>query len=263
MPERHLRPIRSEAATTGEGEDLLTIEALAASTGMTVRNIRSHRTSGLLPAPIVRDRVGYYGPEHVARLALIQELQAEGFNLKGIKRLIEQPRLSPADMLNIKHVLDTPHAFEDPRVFTLTDLAALFAGGVSAEDLAEAVSLGLLTRLTDDQFEAPIPSLLDSAQEVVARGVPLRHALRVIAKVQEQCQAIGREFVGLFLDDVWKPFAARDYPEENWNDIVEAIQRLRPLSSQVVLAVYEHRMAAEVEGAFGRELARLARSRGS
>src|SRR5712671_5204118 len=85
-----------DAATNGvsgvakHDENGLTIEQLAAKSGMTVRNIRSHRARGLLPAPEVRDRVGYYGPQHLTRLRMIQELQAEGFNLKGIERLLEQ-----------------------------------------------------------------------------------------------------------------------------------------------------------------------------
>src|SRR5687767_10405553 len=74
----------SEAGGEVEG---LTIEQLASETGFTVRNIRAHQARGLLPPPEVRARVGYYGDEHVARLQLIQELQADGFNLKGIKQL--------------------------------------------------------------------------------------------------------------------------------------------------------------------------------
>ena len=67
----------------------LTIEQLAAKTGMTVRNIRAHQARGLLDPPKVRLRVGYYDAGHVARLKLIQELQDDGFNLAGIQRLLE------------------------------------------------------------------------------------------------------------------------------------------------------------------------------
>src|SRR5829696_444754 len=66
----------------------LTIEQLAQDTGMTVRNIRAHQSRGLLPPPVIRGRTGYYGREHVARLELIAEMQADGFNLKAIERLV-------------------------------------------------------------------------------------------------------------------------------------------------------------------------------
>ena len=81
---------------TAQTENRLTIEQLAAESGMTVRNIRAHRARGLLPAPEVRERVGYYGPEHLARLRLITRMQADGFNLRAISRLLEQTHSRPS-----------------------------------------------------------------------------------------------------------------------------------------------------------------------
>src|SRR5215467_7763282 len=73
----------------GEGTDAeYTIDQLAQVTGMTVRNIRAHQSRGLLPPPLVRGRTGYYGPEHVARLRMILDMQADGFNLNAIQRLL-------------------------------------------------------------------------------------------------------------------------------------------------------------------------------
>ena len=69
----------------------LTIDELARETGMTVRNIRSHASRGLLPPPEVRGRTGYYGPEHVARLQLVTGLQQQGFNLAAIRSLVSGP----------------------------------------------------------------------------------------------------------------------------------------------------------------------------
>ena len=36
----------------------------------------------------MRARVGYYGPDHVARLKLVLDMQADGFNLAAIERLL-------------------------------------------------------------------------------------------------------------------------------------------------------------------------------
>src|SRR6186997_699527 len=76
-------------AVTDVTQHEMTIDELARETGMTVRNIRAHQSRGLLPPPEVRARTGYYGPEHVARLRLIQDMQAGGFNLKAIERIVE------------------------------------------------------------------------------------------------------------------------------------------------------------------------------
>jgi DNA-binding transcriptional MerR regulator len=242
----------------GNGQTL-TIEQLAAESGMTVRNIRAHRARGLLPAPDVRERVGYYGPEHLARLRLIAQMQADGFNLRAIGRLLEQTGGRPEQLLSLKQAVSTPFETEQPRVFTLAELRERFGEQADANALARAEQIGLLVALGDGRYEAPTPSLLDAAEEVVARGVPLRHALSVLAKVSEQCRTIAREFVKLFLEDVWKPFADAGYPQERWSEVTEAIERLRPTSSRTLLAAYQLTMSREVETAFGRELERLTR----
>lgn len=243
-------------------ESTLTIEQLSAQSGMTVRNIRAHRARGLLPAPEVRERVGYYGSEHLARLQLIQEMQADGFNLRAIQRLLEETHGQPEQLRSLRDAVHVPFETEQPQVFTLAELEARFGGeGVDTRLLARAEKIGLLVALGDDRYEAPMPSLLDAAEEVVRRGVPLGHALTVTGKVREQCRVVAREYVKLFLDDLWKPFAQAGYPQERWVEVTESIERLRPLSSRALLASYQLTMSQEVEAAFGRELERLTKVR--
>jgi DNA-binding transcriptional MerR regulator len=239
--------------------ETLTIEELAAASGMTVRNIRAHRARGLLPAPEVRDRVGYYGPVHLARLRLITQLQADGFNLRAIGRLLEQTTGDPELLLSLNEALSTPFETEQPQILTLAELRSRFGDQADAKTLEQAVRIGVLTPLGDGRYESPVPAVLAAAEEVLARGVPLKRALAVHAKVRAQCTAVAREFVGLFLQDVWKPFAEAGYPRERWSEVTEAIERLRPMSSRALLATYQLTMSQEVEAAFGRELERLAR----
>lgn len=237
-------------------ENDLTIEELAAKTGMTVRNIRSHRARGLLPAPEVRDRVGYYGPQHLARLQTIQELQADGFNLKGIERLLSQGGGAAEQFLSIRRTLEEFDG-EQPRTFTLEELSERF-GTEPGDALKRAIKAGALVPVDEDRFEAPFPSLLDAAERVVAAGVPLEHALVAIDKVRGRCRSISHEFVKLFLEDVWKPFEEDGYPEERWPEVREALDRLRPLSLQALVAIYRMTMSDEVEKAFGKQLERMA-----
>ena len=71
------------------GADLrLTIGELAEAAGMTVRNVRNHRSRGLIGPPALEARTGYYGAEHLERLKLIRAMQAEGFNLEAIRCLL-------------------------------------------------------------------------------------------------------------------------------------------------------------------------------
>src|SRR5215213_152177 len=100
---------------TSSDDTVLTIDELARKIGMTVRNIRAHQSRGLLPPPEVRGRTGYYGPEHVSRLELIQELQADGFNLDLIRRLLDGAGGSSREVLRFKHALAQPYSDEEPR----------------------------------------------------------------------------------------------------------------------------------------------------
>jgi DNA-binding transcriptional MerR regulator len=247
--------------STENAESMLTIEQLAAASGMTVRNIRAHRARGLLDAPQVRDRIGYYGREHVERLRLILQMQSDGFNLRAIGRLLEQTNGRPEQLMSLRQAVNEPWESEQPRVFTRGELRERFGEQADARAIEHAEKIGMLVALGEDRFEAPMPSSIDAAEEVVRRGVPLRHALSVTAKLQAHCRAVAREFVKLFLEDVWEPFAGAGYPEERWSEVTESIERLRPLSSQALLAAYQLTMSEEVEDAFGRELERLTRRR--
>ncbi len=242
-------------------ENDLTIEELAAQTGMTVRNIRSHRARGLLPAPEVRDRVGFYGPEHLARLRTIQELQADGFNLKGIERLLSQNEGAAEQFLSFRRSLDGFDG-EQPRTFTRDELVERFGEEEIDEVLKRAVGVGALVPVEEDRYEAPYPSLLDAAEGVVATGVSLDHALVVIEKARGRSKSIAHEFVRLFLEDVWKPFEAEGYPEERWPQVREALDRLRPLSLQALAALHRMTLAEEVERALGKQLERMANRKG-
>jgi DNA-binding transcriptional MerR regulator len=68
--------------------ELLTLDELTNRVGMSVRNIRFYTTKGLVPPPIRRGRSGYYSADHVARLELVQELQAHGFTLSAIEKYV-------------------------------------------------------------------------------------------------------------------------------------------------------------------------------
>src|SRR3954471_19027145 len=96
---------------------------------MTVRNIRSHATRGLLQPPEVRARTGYYGPEHIARLKLIQELQANGYNLASIKHLLTRTQEGSAeDVLGFARALLAPFESERPEVIDEDEIEQRYGG---------------------------------------------------------------------------------------------------------------------------------------
>lgn len=250
---------RTQAAKSEPAEQAtLTVEQLAYETGMSVRNIRNHQSRGLLQPPEVRARTGYYGPDHVARLRLIQEMQAEGFKLSAISRLIGEHGADADRFVGLRQAVTAPFATEAPEVLTRAELAERFA----VDDdklLAKAVKLGALVELGEDRYEAPSPALLRAAEEVLALGIPLPAALAAIEKLNRNSQAAARTFVNLFVEELWKPFDAAGRPDAGWAEITSAIERLRPLALEANGAAFRLALTAEVEQAFGEVLERKQR----
>ena len=104
----------------------MTIGELAERTGMTVRNIRAHQTRGLLPPPVVHGRTGYYNEEHVARIELTRELQAEGLNLEAIRRMGESVNGAAEEVHNLTRSLRVPFEEETPEIVDMIELAELW-----------------------------------------------------------------------------------------------------------------------------------------
>jgi DNA-binding transcriptional MerR regulator len=231
------------------GKSELTIEQLAVETGMSVRNIRSYRSRRLLPAPVVRAGVGYYGEKHVARIRRIVELQAQGLKLGAIERLFASRRPSYEQLAEITRAVVAPFETESPEVLSRDELVGR-VGTVQERDIIEAQNVGLIVSVGDEMFEAPSPGLLRAVEEVVARGVPFATALGVHEQVRRGCETISETFVELFVDQVWRPFDEAGLPPDRWHEVTAAIDRLRVLAAEVLLAQFNQTMEAEVERAF-------------
>src|ERR671914_2440407 len=183
-------------------DGLLTIDALARRTRLTARNIRSYQSRGLLPPPQVRGRTGYYGPEHIARLEVIQEMQADGFNLAAIKRLLEGAGGAWEIALGFKRAALAPYETESPEVVEGDELLERLGGTVDPKLVQKAIDLGIVVPLGEGRFELPSPALIRAGEAVLALGVPLETAFGIVEEVLRHSEAVAGLFVDLFLDQV-------------------------------------------------------------
>ena len=219
------------------------VDDLARMSGMTVRNIREHQSRGLLPAPTVRGRVGYYGPEHLARLEQIKRLQAEGFTLESIRRMLG----GGAEFASFAAAVHQAFDDGDKRVVRLEDIHTLFPGlhepDAAADTAADtalldsAVDLGLLRPLGNGRFEERSPQLTRIGAELMALGIPPAGALKAAAEARTHVQAVAKAFVQLYMDQIWAPFETAGYPADQWPDILSGLDRLRPLALDSMLAL--------------------------
>jgi DNA-binding transcriptional MerR regulator len=238
--------------------DELTIDELARTTGMTVRNIRAHQSRGLLPPPAVRGRIGYYGPEHVARIQLIKELQADGFNLEAIRRLLQSAGGSTAEVLRFTRAVAESFEVERPRMTDIESLREQWGPDRSPRLLDRAVELGLLRPVGDGRYEERSPRLATAARELARLGVSPERTLDVAEEIRRGADRIAGAFVQLFLDEVWRPFVDAGQPADRWPEVFDALERLRPLAAESLLGVFQIAMTERVERELGDQIERLA-----
>lgn len=225
----------------------MTIDELARATGTTVRNIRAHQTRGLLPPPAIRARTGYYGPEHVERLRLIQAMQTEGFRLDAIGRLLERPGDAAEQIFSFGRTLLSSFGDRVPEFATTVELTERFGGRLDPKLLRKAEKLGLIVRLGGDRWEIRNPTLVAAGEQLTAMGIPLTHTLAVAEKIDQNTRAIAKAYVRLFLSDVLGEDPKVERSAEEWEGVTEALRRLRPLAVEAIRASFEQAMAEIVE----------------
>ncbi|MER6573369.1 MerR family transcriptional regulator [Streptomyces sp. NPDC001093] len=227
--------------TTDAGDTPLTIDELAARAGVTVRTVRFYGSKGLLPPPVIGPRrVGHYGPQHLARLALIEELQQQGMTLSAIERYLRQlpADLSPHDLAIHRAVVASwaPDAVDTVsreelerragRPLTAEDVERLAAMNVvmaaeGAEGDVFRVDSGLL-RLGVQLLDVPL------SQEVIlaARKVLIEHS-----------RAAAHELSQLFRGEV---------AERDARDVKSLSAHMHPLVVQALLTTFQRSLREEL-----------------
>jgi hypothetical protein len=213
-----LRAVPTESEAQDELENTLTVEQLAAESGMTVRNIRAHQARGLLPSGEASQAI-----------------------------------------MSFRRAVTEPFESEQPQIFTLSELRARFGEDATPLLLRRAVKLDLITPVGPTSFEVPSPRLLEIAGEMTERGVPVSALLDVVEVMARSSSYVAEAFAKLFVTWVWQPFEEKGRPEEEWPQVLESIERMRPVASQALEAVFQMTMTKTVEDEFGRELQRISK----
>ena len=236
----------------------LTVDALAARVGVTVRNVRAYSARGLLPPPRMVGRTGYYGREHVARLLLVREMLAEGYSLAMIERtLAAAPPTASSATLALHRALLAPWLPPEPELTTGAELAARAGVPENPEIVDQLVGLGVVERLDDGGLRVLDPALLSAGLQVVELGVSPEELIAAQARVNEHARQIAETYVQMFLRSGWKGVAEAGAPPQQLERIRATVARLQPAAAQALLAAFRTEMAAAVEGAVETVLSRL------
>ncbi|MFD7375675.1 MerR family transcriptional regulator [Streptomyces mirabilis] len=248
--------------TTDTEEPTLTVDELAARAGVTVRTVRFYSSKGLLPPPVIGPRrVGHYSQEHLARLALIEELQRQGMTLAAIERHLQQlpADLSAQDLALHRAVVASwaPDAAEDA---TREELERRAGRPLGEEDLERLVAMNIIERAegasgtahssgspaapdssgspaAPDSFRVD-PALL--ALGVQLLDVPLAHESILAARgvLLEHSRAAARELSALLREAVGE--------HESVAAVKSLSAHMQPLVVQALLTTFQRSLKAEL-----------------
>ncbi|MGZ4720575.1 MerR family transcriptional regulator [Oryzihumus sp.] len=237
----------------GPREGELTIDQLAARTGMTVRNVRAYSTRGLIPPPRLVGRTGYYGAEHVARLTLVREMLDQGYTLTAAERMLASAPSSGSQALGLYQSLMSPWDSE-PEVLEPETLAAQARVPHDPAVVDRLVEMGLAERLEDGRLRIPNVGLLRAGLEVIGLGIPVEDVLALVPGLRQQAGAVAESFVELFRSTLWADFMAAGMPDKEWPRMQEKVEAIIPLAGQALVAAFQEAMRGAIERAMGEEL---------
>jgi DNA-binding transcriptional MerR regulator len=222
---------------SASSERLLTLDDLTRRVGMTVRTIRFYTTKGLVPPPLRRGRSGYYTPEHVARLELVQELQSHGFTLAAIERYVAgiPADASPEDIALARTML-APWQSDLPVEMDQAQLEARAGRSLSSEDVATLQALGVLRRRDTAYLVAG--NQLAIGLRLLELGFPREVAVAAAAVYQEHGEQMAKELFEVIRDKL-----APLYDADQSEHFREVMERLKPLSVGGLVTAYEAAVA--------------------
>jgi DNA-binding transcriptional MerR regulator len=223
--------------TTDTEEPTLTIDELAARAGTTVRTVRFYSTKGLLPPPVIgARRVGHYGQEHLARLALIEELQHRGMTLAAIERYVEQlpPDLSEND-LAIHRAVVASWAPDTEETLTREELGRRAGRSLDEDDIERLTAMNVV-RSENGAFRVDLGLLRLGVQLL---DVPLSHEAIIAARevLVAHSRAAARELSQLFRGEV---------SERDAQDVKFLSAHMRPLVVQALLTAFQRSLREEL-----------------
>ncbi|MFE1312971.1 MerR family transcriptional regulator [Streptomyces sp. NPDC058755] len=224
--------------TSKAEEPTLTIDELAARAGVTVRTVRFYSSKGLLPPPVIGPRrVGHYGAGHVARLALIEELQRQGMTLAAIERYLGQlpPDLTPHD-LAIHRAVVASWAPDLVETVSRRELERRAGRPLAPEDIERLAAMSVVAPGDGETFRVDSGLLLLGVQLM---DVPLsQDAILAARKVLiEHSRAAAHELAQLFRGEV---------AERDARDVKSLSAHMHPLVVQALLTTFQRSLREEL-----------------
>jgi DNA-binding transcriptional MerR regulator len=231
--------------------ELLTLDELSERTGVSARNVRFYASRGLVPPPVRRGRSGYYGPDHVARLELVRELQGHGFTLSAIEKYLARiPLDASPETLAMQRSILTSWA-PDPSEELTRDQLEQRAGRVLDEPvLAHLVDTGAVEARGDRYAVQPG---FDTAVAVLELDLPMDGILAAHEAIQRHTEALAQELTEIFRHRVLAPYRESRHSEGDDARFETTMARLRQLTLDAIVSGFRRASNQVISRSFPRD----------
>ena len=217
----------------------MSIDALAARSGVSSRTIRFYQSVGVLQPPRRSGRAAVYDDKHVARLELVSMLQDRGLRLSAIGDLVragDPQTLSMSAWLGMGERLALAWSEEQPGHATAESLGALLEG--TSMSAGELEVHGLAFREADG-WVIPSPGLLDVVLELARAGISTPTSAEAGTILRRHLGAAADELVAHFSEHIGRGVGRGGGAE----DIGRALEALRPHAAQAVRLIFAQEVA--------------------
>ncbi|MFE9103860.1 MerR family transcriptional regulator [Actinomadura geliboluensis] len=218
----------------------LTVDELASRAGVTVRTVRFYAGRGLLPPPRLRGRTGLYGPDHLARLELVRELQSLGLTLASIEKHLKKiPLDAPAEDLALQRALLSPWAPERPEDLDRHELDRRAGRHLDDATIKRLAALGVVEQVSEDVVRVVSPALLGISAELAALPMPLDTLIASHEAVDRHTTALAAELQQVFQDTVVRPYREGGRAPQEREQLMEMAGKLKPLMIQSLVTSFQ------------------------
>ncbi|HEY6935125.1 MAG TPA: MerR family transcriptional regulator [Marmoricola sp.] len=221
----------------GAAGDWVTVDELASAAGLTVRTTRYYAGLGLLPPPVRRGRIAWYGPDHRARLDLIRALQDHGFTLAAIERYLSRvPLDASVEDLALQRAMLTSWTGDRHEVLGRRELEER-AGRRLDEEHIELLEQLRAVRREGSGFE-PLPPF-DVAVQILGLDIPVDSMVEAGEAIDRHMDALADELTGILRTKVLAPFREQAHSEQEKARFERTLARLRQLTLEAVVAGFQ------------------------
>jgi len=224
-----------DASDDGE---LLTVDELAAVTGMTVRTTRYYAGLGLLPPPTRRGRMAYYSAQHRARLELIRALQDHGFTLAAIEKYLAKiPVDASVEDLAVQRAMLTSWKTGGHEVVTRRQLEARAGRKLDADALHRLTAMMSVQEVGEGRFE--ILPAFGVGLQVLDLPIPVDSMVAAGEAINRHMEELADELTAVLKDRVLVPYLESPRSEADKAQFEHTMARLRQLTLEAVVSGFQ------------------------